>query len=196
MNEKDEILYNRFHKEKDEEALLELIKRHRDSLALFICGFVHDMDMAQELTLDTFAEIAAGPTFFSGRSSFRTWLFSIGRNLALKYIRKQQRFRTLTGNEDTDTEESPGSSSSERSDLPEMEILKDERNRQLYDALSKINEDYRRILVLLYFEEMSVDEVSRIMGKNKKQIYNLADRGKKALKEELQRSGFEYEIDQ
>ena len=187
MNERDEILYNRFLKEKNEEALLVLIKRHRDSLTLFLNGFVHDMDTAQELALDSFAEIAAGPTLFSGRSSFRTWLFSIGKNLALKYIRKQKRILPMAETQDEDTDPAV---------FPEMEILKDERNRQLYEALSKINEDYRRILVLLYFEDMSVDEAARIMGKNKKQIYNLADRGKKALKEELQKTGFEYEIDQ
>lgn len=181
MNETDERLYDTFLREGCEEALLVLIKRHRESLVLFINGFVHDIDAAEELALDAFAEVAAGPTFFSGRSSFRTWLFSIGRNLALKYLRK------VVPMEDIDENEVAGAQS------PELDILQDERNRRLYEGMSKIGEDYRRVLVLLYFEDMSAAEAAAVMGKSKKQIYNLAQRGKNALKKELLEMGFEYE---
>ena len=88
MNGTDEQLYDLFLKERSEEVLLVLVKRHAEGLALFLNGFVHDMNTAQELALDAFAEVAAGPTLFSARSSFKTWLFSVGRNLALKYLRK------------------------------------------------------------------------------------------------------------
>ena len=76
----------------------------------------------------------------------------------------------------------------------EMEILKDERNSQLYQALSKLNDEYRLVLILLFFEGMSKEEAALVMGKSKKQIYNLTERGKNALKEELLKMGFEYEI--
>ncbi len=149
---------------------------------LFINGFVHNMDTAEELALDAFAEVAAGPTFFSARSSFKTWLFSIGRNQALMYLRK------IVPMDDIDESDAVGEES------PELDILRDERNRMLHEGLSKINEDYQRILILLYFEEMTHEEAANVMGKNRKQIYNLAERGKAALKEELIKRGFEYEI--
>ena len=43
----------------------------------------------------------------------------------------------------------------------------------------------------MYFEEMSYEEIERVLGKNRKQIYNLAERGRKALKDELERMGFD-----
>lgn len=184
MNGSDEQLYERFLKEGSEDALLMLVKRHRESLVLFINGYVHDMNTAEELSLDAFAEVAAGPTFFSAKSSFRTWLFSIGRHQALMYLRK------LVPMEELDESTEAGA------DSPELEILKNERNRMLYEALSKLNEDYRRILLLLYFEEMTAAEAARVIGKNKKQVYNLAERGKKALKDILLKMGFTYELDQ
>ncbi len=196
MNGTDEQLYDLFLKERSEEVLLVLVKRHAEGLALFINGFVHDMNTAQELALDAFAEVAAGPTFFSARSSFKTWLFSVGRNLALKYLRKS-RFSILSpapetiSLDDIDEDLMAGQAAP-----PEMELLKSERNRMLYTGLSKINEDYRLVLILLYFEEMTHEEAASVMGRNKKQIYNLAERGRNALKEELLKMGFEYEIDQ
>ena len=41
------------------------------------------------------------------------------------------------------------------------------------------------IYTWLFFEEMKVEEICRVMKKNRKQIYNLADRGRRALKEKL-----------
>ena len=183
MNESDEQLYESFLHRGNEEALLVLIKRHREGLVLFINGFVHNMDTAGDLALDAFAEIAAGPSLFAGKSSFKTWLFSIGRNLALMHQRKALK-------KDTFIESIDGAHS------PELDILKDERNRTLYEGLSRINEDYRRILILLFFEEMTHEEAAYVMGKNRRQIYHLVECGKKALKEQLLNMGFEYEIGQ
>ncbi|MBQ2557508.1 MAG: hypothetical protein II553_00665, partial [Lachnospiraceae bacterium] len=83
MSEADETLYSRYLKTRDQGAFRELLERHKESMILFINGFVHNLDDAEELMLDAFAEVAAGPTLFSGRSSFKTWLFSIGKNKAL-----------------------------------------------------------------------------------------------------------------
>lgn len=195
MNETDELIYERFLSEKNESDLLILIERHRESLMLFLNGFVGNIGDAEELMMDTFAEVAAGPTLFSGRSSFRTWLFSIGKNLALMWLRKAKRFALLPVNsrDDDSGEAQTDTPAKDRTGSPEFEILKSERNRQLYEAMGHLNEEYRRILVLMYFEGMSYDEVSHVMRKNKKQIYNLAERGKTALKAELKKMGFAYE---
>ena len=63
MNETDELIYERFLKEGNEEDLLILLERHKESLILFLYGFVKDMDMAEELAIDSYAEAAAGRTF-------------------------------------------------------------------------------------------------------------------------------------
>lgn len=71
--------------------------------------------------------------------------------------------------------------------------LRDERNRHLYQALDALNTEYRQVLFLLYFEQMSVEESAAVMKKNAKQIYNLSHRGREALRKQLERMGFEYE---
>ena len=179
MIESDEAIYRRFLTEQKEEDFRILLERHKESLMLFLYGFVHNMEDAEELMLDAYAEIAAGARY-SERSSFKTWLFAIGKNLALMQLRKKRSFlhkRT----EQVD----------EWGEPPELNILREEHNQQIYLALRRLKEEYRQILILLYFEEMSYEEAERVMGKSRKQVYNLAERGKLALKKELERMGFD-----
>ena len=190
----DEELYSRFLDNRDEDALLVLITRHKENLMLFINGFVHNIDLAEELALDTFSEVAAGPTLFSGASSFKAWLFGVGRNLALKSINRSKRFFEKPIEEVDDLSDSSSADPFCHNNSPEAELLKDEQNRNLYEAMSSLNPEYRRVLILLYFEDMTREEAAAVMGKSKKQVYNLAERGRKALKEILVKTGFEYEL--
>ncbi len=180
MDETDETLYNRFLAEHKEDDFRILLERHRESLTLFLYGIVNSMEDAEELMLDAYAEAAAGAGF-SGRSSFKTWLFAIGKKMALARIRRR-RFPVGEMNDGPD----------ETAEPPEMELLRDERDRSLYQALRRLKGEYRHILILLYFEHMDHEEAARVMGKNKKQVYHLAERGRKALREELERMGFDY----
>ncbi|MCR5332239.1 MAG: sigma-70 family RNA polymerase sigma factor, partial [Lachnospiraceae bacterium] len=150
--------------------------RHRSDLTFFIYGFVHNMEDAEDIMMDAFAVAASGTARFSGKSSFKTWLFAIGRNLALKHLRKGHLF-FVPLNDTIVTDRG----------LPELEIMQNEKNKQLYEALNCINPEYRQVLHLTYFEGMSNDEVASVMKKNKKQVYNLITRGRQALKDVLEK---------
>ena len=180
MIENDELIYSRYLAEHNEADFRVLLERHKESLMLFLYNFVHNMEDAEELMLDAYAEAAAGADY-SGKSSFKTWLFSIGKNLALMRLRKQ-RFTAEVPFEQTDETAAP----------PELNILQEERNRQLYIAIRGLKEEYRQILLLLYFEDMSHEEAGKVMGKTKRQTYHLAERGRSALRERLERMGFDY----
>ena len=180
MIESDELLYRRFLIQGNEEDFRILLERHKESLMLFLYSFVHNMEDAEELMLDAYAEAAAGANY-SGKSTFKTWLFSIGKNMALMRLRKQ---RFTAGDSFEKTEET--------TDPPELNILREERNRQLYKALSQLKEEYRQILILLYLEDMSHEEAGKVMGRTKRQTYHLAERGRAALRDKLERMGFDY----
>ena len=185
MNETDEKLYRRFLERGESDDLRILLERYNESLTLFINGFVHSMEDAEELMLDTFAIAASGTSRFRGNSTFKTWLFGIGRNLALKHLKKH-RISEVPINEET-------LGKTYHEDLG-LSLLSKERNAKLYRALSELNPDYRQALYLIYFEDMSTEEAASVMGKNKKQFYNLVSRGKTALKGVLERMGIDDEI--
>ena len=53
---------------------------------------------------------------------------------------------------------------------PELDLLRQEQNRELYLALERLPADYRQTLYLLYFEDMNPDEAAFVMGKTKKKL--------------------------
>ena len=177
----DEQAYERYLRGK-EDALQVLLERYRESLTLFLFGYVHNMEDAEELMLDAFAVVAAGESRYLEKSSFKTWLFGIGRNLARRHLRSQRLrsgiFRQL---DDQDG----------MRDQPEALVLVRERDRMLYSAIEALPPDYRQTLYLLEIEGMSVEEAASIMGKTKKQLYNLAFRSRQALRTALSRMGIE-----
>ena len=190
MHESDEVIYSRFLKERNENDLRTLLERHRESLILFLLGYVRNAEDAEELMMDAFAVAASGTAFFSGRSSFKTWLFAIGRNKARSFLRKKRGiFISL--------KEVPGVEAElQTTETPEEALIRDEEHRHLYEAMETLPDEYRQVLYLLYFEDMRTEEVCAVMKKNKKQIYNLTERGRKALKEALEQKGFPNTIRQ
>lgn len=176
----DEELYRLFLSTSNSIYLRELIARYREELTFFLYAFIKNMEDSEDIMLEAFSIAATERAKFSGKSSFKTWLFAIGRNQGLKYLRKN-RLPALPLNEAIVSS----------SGTPDVEILKDERNKLLYKALENINPEYRQALHLAYFEEMSNDEVALVMGKSKKQVYNLIARGKQACRDELIKLGYE-----
>lgn len=168
----------------DDEGLHEIICSYRAGLILYLNSFVQNIHTAEDLTEDTFAEIAIKCPKFSGKSSFKTWLYAIGRNITAKYLRKQTRLSVV-----------PLESQEYLADEENLEsnYIKSEQKRMVHQALHRLKPEYRQVLYLIYFEEFTNAEAALIMKKSSRQIETLLYNAKKALKSELERSGFEYE---
>ena len=168
----------------DAEGLREIIREYQGGLMLYLNGIVQNIHTAEDLTEDTFAEIAIRKPHFSGKSLFKTWLYAIGRHLACKHLRKQSRQSEIPLHlqELVDTEQ-----------CVESRLLQDERARIVRQAMHTLRTDYRSVLHLSFFEEMSNEETAAAMGKNRRQVENLLYNAKKALRAELERRGFPYE---
>lgn len=68
----------------------------------------------------------------------------------------------------------------------ELDYLKEERKIAMHRALSQLKQDYREVLWLLYFEELSYKDAARVMKKTHRSVEALAYRARKALKEILE----------
>jgi len=178
--ETDEEVYSRYVKEDDDADLETLLIRHREGLLLFLLGFVRNEEDAEELMMDTLAKLAVDKPGFEPdhTGSFKSWIYTIARRNALMHIRKRK-YETVPLDENVPSE----------ADLPDTELLREERNRKLYQAMSALKPDYRRVLYLLYMEDLSHEEIAGIMGLNIRQVYHLVERGKASLKKTLERMG-------
>lgn len=73
--------------------------------------------------------------------------------------------------------------------LAEEVIWTEERNRILHFFMDEMNPDYREVLYLIYFEDMSYAQAADVTGKTVKQITNMLYRGKESLRKLLEREG-------
>ena len=80
----------------------------------------------------------------------------------------------------------------DRFDL-EQNYLVEEQKIVLHQALNRLHTEYRQVLWLLYFEDLSHAETAAVMGKTSRQMKNLVFRAKNALRSELEKEGFVYE---
>lgn len=178
------VCYRRFL-DGDDSGFVDIIKDYKDGLILYITGITGNVHLAEDLAEDTFVKIITKKPRFSGKSTFKTWLYAIGRNVALDYLRRHSAV----------TEVSPEELCELRSDeeLLEKAYIKKEEKIELHRAMSRLSTSYRQVLWLTYFEGFSAKEVSSIMGKSVHNVETLLYRARKSLKAELNKEGFVYE---
>ncbi|MGN0682769.1 MAG: RNA polymerase sigma factor [Oscillospiraceae bacterium] len=169
----------------DESAVGEIIRDYKDGLILFINGFVRNPNVAEELCEDVFVKLFTKKPHFHGNSSFRTFLYSVGRNVALDYLRREKRRQNI-GLDDC------GEISDDEENLEKC-YLREERKIAVHRAMAKLKEEQRQALWLIYFEDFTAKEVALVMKKTVHAAETLAYRARQALKAELEKEGFTYE---
>ena len=168
----------------DKDGLSEIIRTYNDGLIFYINSLVNNINTAEELAQDVFALLIAKKPSFSGKSSFKTWLFSIARNTAVDHIRHNSKSSSMSVDDMHNLSDS--------TDL-EKRYICEEQKIELHRAISKLYPEYGQVLYLVYFEGFDNTETARIMKKTKRQIEKLLYNAKQALKNELRKEGFKYE---
>lgn len=169
----------------DDKGIAEIVGDYKDGLILYLNGYVNNIFIAEELTEDTFFRLITKKPRFSGKSTFKSWLYAIGRNVAVDYIRHNSKMLS------TPIEDMENYLSEEES--LEQSYIKEERKIMVHKALSELSADYRTILWLVYFEGFSNKEAAVVLRKNQRQVKNLLYRAKQSLKSKLEKEGFVYE---
>ena len=176
---RDETLFQNFING-DEAGLRALMERYGDSLTLYLAGYVRDLHDAEDLMIEAFARVARAKPKLTG-NSFRAYLYQTGRNLASRFRAGQLRRQAFSFDE---LEQEP-----ESGELLEAVVTSREQHRILHLCMGKLAPELREALWLVYFEGMSYEESARVMKKKPKQLDYLLQKGKRLLREELEKEG-------
>ncbi|MCR5600636.1 MAG: RNA polymerase sigma factor [Ruminococcus sp.] len=167
----------------DDSALGDIVREYKDGLTIYLNSFTNNIHDAEELMEETFFKLAYKKPKYTGKSSFKTWLYSIGRNLAIDYLRRMKK----KGNTSLDE------CSELNSGLDiEENYIKEEQKLMIHRALKKMRSQYSQAICLTYIEGFSNSEAACIMHKSSRQMTNLLYQAKKALREELEKEGIKY----
>lgn len=167
----------------EERELATLLRLYREGLVLFIDGYVHSVADAEDLAEEVFVKLCVKKPPYKNAASFKTWLFTIGKRLAIDHLRRQKRLGT---------EEADEALPDEKRDV-ERAYLKKERDEAVLSALQKLPPEDARVLFLTYFEGLPRKEAGKVLGKSAHAVETQLWRAKKALRDLLEQEGFEYE---
>ncbi len=168
----------------DDDGLVRIIRDYKDGLIFYLNSFVRNLFVAEELTEEVFVKLVLKKPKFKSESAFKTWLYAIGRNTALSFLRHNQ-------NREIFAQETWESNEAER-EMESSYIFKEEQ-RILRRAMDALKPEYRQVLWLVYFEGFSHKETAKIIGKTTHNVETLTYRARLALKSKLQEVGFVYE---
>lgn len=166
----------------DESALEELIRTYSDALTRFAYGYVGDVCMAEEMMEDAFADVLSKGKHFADENHFRAYLYKAVRNRSITYLRRRNRHISLEELEQV----------ASQVDV-EMDFIRRQQRQTLYACMQELPQQYRQVLTLIYLDGFSIENAGVIMGRSKKQMYNLLSRAKPTLKGLLIKEGVSYE---
>jgi len=161
----------------EQNAFDEIMHEFRQGLIFFLRGYVHSYDTAEDLAEDTFVELLIHKGRFRGKSSLKTFLYSVARHKAIDHIRREARRPTVALDDLAEWRDD--------NDTPEEHYLAQEHAQTIAEAIARIPQEYQEVLRLLYIDRLRYDEIAKIMQKNTKQVDNLAYRARNALRIEL-----------
>lgn len=164
----------------DDNGFAQIVDTYYDGLTLYLNSYVRNLDIAEDLAEETLAKLIIKKPKFRGRSSFKTWLYSIGRNLAVDYMRRHS-------NDSVSIDDCLNLASDEE---VEQNYLHEDSKVMMYRAMARLKTEYRQVLWLYYFEDLDQKEIAQVMKKSLDSVKHLVSRARLSLKSELEKEDF------
>jgi RNA polymerase sigma-70 factor (ECF subfamily) len=148
----------------DPEALKILIERYTSHIYNFVYKLgagEEAADVTQEVFLKVWKNLKR---FDAQKASFKTWLFTIARNATTDYLRKKKT-PVFSDMEREDATESFEATIPDQALLQDEVLIKIADEKVLKDVITKLPPAYQSMLTLYYQEEMTFDEIGKVLGK-------------------------------
>ena len=156
----DEELIKRFQ-EGDLYAFDLIVHRYKDALFNFTYRYLGNSQEAEDVVQETFLRIFRNRFAYRQIAKFSTWIYTIAGNLAKTELRKRKRRRQVytsdMGFDDKEFEIVDTKADTER----EVDSMLTEKLIQA--AIDKLPERFRKVILLVDVQELSYEEVSKIM---------------------------------
>jgi RNA polymerase sigma factor (sigma-70 family) len=155
------------------ESFGELCTYYYPSMVAIAYSVLADHQLAEDAAQEGFAKALTNLGKLNKARKFAPWLARICRNTAVDMVRVKARQTSSD-----DLSQLPDA----RTDVPDAEIVR--------DAIAKLPEHERELIVLRYYNSLSYEQISAVLGVSKAAINGRLTRAKQKLAEHLNRNGF------
>jgi RNA polymerase sigma-70 factor (ECF subfamily) len=174
-------------KQGDWAAFAELVDKYKQPVMNLVYRMLRDGTEAEDLTQAVFLQVYKSAERYQVAAKFSTWVFTIARNLCLNEIRRRSRHPadSLDGSQ-SDHEELPGRQYEDNKTFsPPDTLLQGELENKIEEALSELPENQRTAILLCRSEELSYDDIAKVLGCSVSATKSLIHRGRESLKQRL-----------
>lgn len=148
----------------------------------YTLSLVHDPDLAEEITQETFFRALRKIDSYRGEASLRAWLCQIAKNICLDTAKKKTRQVSL---ENISDEETASGSFVTEAQTPEEQLLQKQTAMNIYRILHGLKEPYKEVFQLRTFGGLSFAEISELFGKSESWARVTYYRSRMMIREEL-----------
>ena len=182
MSETDEMIVDKVLNG-DKNAYAILVERYKDKVFSLVVGILRNDDQAGELVQEIFIRAYTALNKFRKESKFSTWIYRIAYNATISETRKKrQKARSYDEQVERMILVDPTA-------LVENEELMEHRKKLLHKALQQLSPEDRMILMLYYFDDLPVEEISKTAGLTKANVKVPLFRLRNKLKEMMIKTG-------
>lgn len=159
-------------------AFEELVRRYRNDVFRLCCHFTRNREEAWDLSQETFIKAYNGLAHFRGEAEFKTWLLRIAANQCKDFL-KRHRIPTV-GLDETRAESAPSARLE-----PDHAVEAEEIGRAIDSAVQALPVKHRTAFILREFEDMSYDEMARVMNCTLGTVMSRLHHARKKLQQRL-----------
>ena len=170
----------------EQELFRDLVQRYQGRLVNYLYRLLRSTQEAEDLAQEVFFKVYQALDRYDPKYKFSTWLFRVAQNAAIDQIRKRRlqlvsMDRQGSGDEDLGTWEFASPDPSPYGDLRNRE-----RGEAIQVAIDGLPWDYRELIVLRHYGELSYDEIAKLKDMPLGTVKNKLFRGRQMMKERLQ----------
>ncbi|KAA0546537.1 sigma-70 family RNA polymerase sigma factor [Bacillus sp. BGMRC 2118] len=162
----------------DKETILdEIMTLYAEKVYLLAYSFVKDKGVAEDIAQEVFIKCYRNLDKFRGDSQMKSWIYRIAVNTSKDFVRKRK-YKILYFQREA-LEDLMRSKS-----LEDTYVEKSENKQLLLQVLS-LKPKYREVIILHYFHDLKITEISETLGINTNTVKTRLARGKLVLSEML-----------
>jgi len=169
------------------DAYEEIVRRYKNAIVNYLYRFLNDYEEAVDLAQETFVRVYFAIDRYHTGYAFSTYIYSIATNLAISELRKRKRRRmlSLTGLFQGEGDEAVEFQPRDERQLPDAQLVDDERSKTIARAIAALPEKYRVAVVLRDVDGRTYEEIAEIMRLGLGTTKSRINRGRALLKEKL-----------